>query len=110
MKVAFETDSVTVQNVWFYPRPQAAPFSLRGVGWWTIDYATGAPQKIGGGRELPLPTAAVLRLLKRRLCYSSVGSAGSAGLALRRPCFANLWAKRSRPSMSPSAFFLFNRK
>ena len=33
MKVAFETDSVTVQNVWFYPRPQAAPFSLRGVGW-----------------------------------------------------------------------------
>lgn len=57
-----------------------------------------------------LPTAAALRLLKRRLCYYTVGSAGMAGSDLRSPCFANLWAKRSRPSLSPSAFFLFSRK
>ena len=80
------------------------PFSLRGVGWWTNGYATGAPQKIGDGRELLLPTAAVLRLLERRLCYYTVGSAGTTGSALRRPCFANLWAKRSRPSRRPAAF------
>ena len=86
------------------PQSQAAAFSLRGVGWWTIGYATGAPQKIGDGRELQLPTAAVLRLLKRRLCYYSVGSAGMGELAFRRPCFANLWAKRSRPSRRPADF------
>ena len=64
----------------------------------------GASQKIGDGRELLLPTAAVCCLLKRRLCYNAVCSAGMAGLDLRRPCFANLWAKRSRPSRRPAAF------